>query len=261
MQILHSLLKIPHDLPCASSRACHDEVKRRDLVVYNGAISGEDDEGGAEDDTTLTFVLRAQNGRTCFYGTLRLKYLRSLFKSQEEEEGGESRMGHKTETVNVGCKVLPICDAVSTGSNGSYGSDKDKQRSERTKAVSRMKELLRWAAAAKSSKGGSKAWKALYFRHKVALKAETDDSSSTSSEISFKWDGGSCSSASSVRSPLSLASTSRNDRMVVKNPSRLSVRRQSPELDPNLLGSPKSEDHVRNGQWITTDSEFVVLEL
>lgn len=96
---------------------------------------------------------------------------------------------------------------------------------------------------------------ALYFRHKVALKAETDDSSSTSSEISFKWDGGSCSSASSVRSPLSLASTSRNDRMVVKNPSRLSVRRQSPELDPNLLGSPKSEDHVRNGQWITTDSE------
>ncbi|KAJ8499009.1 hypothetical protein OPV22_009561 [Ensete ventricosum] len=68
-------------------------------------------------------------------------------------------MGHKTETVNVGCKVLPICDAVSTSSNSSYGSDKDKQRSERTKGVSRMKELLRWAAAAKSSKGGSKAWK------------------------------------------------------------------------------------------------------
>ncbi|KAJ8499008.1 hypothetical protein OPV22_009560 [Ensete ventricosum] len=45
--ILWWLLKSPHDLPCAGSRACHDQVKRRDLVVYNGAISGEDDEGGA----------------------------------------------------------------------------------------------------------------------------------------------------------------------------------------------------------------------
>lgn len=157
-QSICSSLLFP-SLTCSSVSSSNAQTKWSGEIwlVYNGAISGEDDEGGAEDDTTLTFVLRGQNGRTCFYGTLRLKHLRSLFKSQEE--GGESRMGHKTETVNVGCKVLPICDAVSTGSNSGYGSDKDKQRSERTKAVSRMKELLRWAAAAKSSKGGSKAWK------------------------------------------------------------------------------------------------------
>ena len=71
-------------------------------------------------------------------------------------------MGHNAESANVGCKVLPVCDAASTGSNGresSDGSEKDVHKGQQRKAVSRMKELLRWAAAAKSHKGGSKGWK------------------------------------------------------------------------------------------------------
>lgn len=73
-------------------------------------------------------------------------------------------MGHETTAVNVGCKVLPICDAAVTPV-ASKGGDRDGEKevgrtSERLTAVARVKqELLRWAAAAKSGKGGSKAWK------------------------------------------------------------------------------------------------------
>ena len=77
-------------------------------------------------------------------------------------ENSELRMGHKADSANVGCKVIPICDAVSTGSNGgdsSDGSEKDVQKGERRRAVSQMKELLTWAAAARSHKCGSKGWK------------------------------------------------------------------------------------------------------
>ncbi|ONK63824.1 uncharacterized protein A4U43_C07F19320 [Asparagus officinalis] len=70
-------------------------------------------------------------------------------------------MGQKSEAVNVGCKVLPICDVATLGSmtSGDVGKGVEKGVQKRRKAVSRMKELVRWAAAAKSAKGGIKAWK------------------------------------------------------------------------------------------------------
>ncbi|XP_029123625.1 uncharacterized protein [Elaeis guineensis] len=157
-------------------------------------------------------------------------------------------MGHKADSANVGCKVLPICDAVSTGSNGgdsSDGSEKDVQKGERRRAVSQMKELLKWAAAARSHKCGSKGWKVLYFRNRVR-------------HPSVK---GGCSSSSSMNSSLSLASISGNDRTLVKNSSNHSGNLRSSECDANMLASPKSEEYVRPGRWITTDSDFVVLEL
>ncbi|XP_038971168.1 uncharacterized protein LOC120104320 [Phoenix dactylifera] len=133
-------------------------------------------------------------------------------------------MGLKADSTNVGCKVLPICDAVSTASNGgdsSDGSDKEVQKGERRRAVSHMKELLKWAAAAKSHKSGSRGWKLSYFRNRVRHPSVE----------------GSCST------------------------SNLSGNLRSSEYDANMLASPKSEEYVRPGRWITTDSDFVVLEL
>lgn len=56
--------------------------------------------------------------------------------------------------VAVGCKVLPTCDVASQGSRsstdiGGEGMEKDVQQ--RRKAVSQMKELVRWAAATQPS--------------------------------------------------------------------------------------------------------------
>ncbi|XP_073105956.1 uncharacterized protein [Elaeis guineensis] len=277
MQILRWMLKLPRDhLGVASTRGRsnrepEDELKPRDLVIYDrdGAPQSwkeelEEKEDEEENKRTFTILTRREDGRTCLYSTLQLKHLRSLYKNQNfwQPENSELRMGHKAESANVGFKVLPICDAVSTGCNGggsSDGSEKDAHKGQQRKAVSRMKELLRWAAAAKSHKGGSKGWKVLYFRKRVDLKAQVDDSSSNSSKVSFRWDVGGCSTSSSVHSPI--ASMSRNDQMWMKNSSNPSAKLQSSECDANMLVSSKSEEYVRTGHWITTDSDFVVLEL
>lgn len=151
---------------------CLDEVKPRDLVIYDRGggyqsskeVSEKEEEVEEENKSTFTILPRRQGSGTRFYSTLHLEHLRSLSSNQNfwYPEKSESRMGHKADSASVGCKVLPICDAVSTSSNGgdsSDGSDKDVHKGERRRAVSQMKELLKWAAAAKSHKGGRKGWK------------------------------------------------------------------------------------------------------
>ena len=92
--------------------------------------------------------------------------------------------------------------------------------------------------------------KVLYFRNKMALKNSLDDDESTSSsKISFRWDVGSCSTSSSVVSPLSLPTVSRIDhQMCVKNASSSAIALHS-------SNSPKTEGCSRGGQWITSDSD------
>ncbi|KAG1361439.1 hypothetical protein COCNU_09G009020 [Cocos nucifera] len=200
-----------------SQRKSEDEVKPRDLVIYNRGGGNQSSKEGEEEDeeqkkSTFTILLRREDSRTCFYSTLHLKHLRSLYRNQNFSfpENSELRMGHKADSANVGCKVLPICDSVSTGSNGgdsSDGSEKDVQKGERRRAVSQMKELLKWAAAAaRSHKGGGKGWKVPYFQNRIRHPLVE----------------GGCSSSSSMDSSLSLASMCRNDRMLAKNSSNLS---------------------------------------
>lgn len=100
----------------------------------------------------------------------------------------------------------------------------------------------------------------LYSRHKLKPEAESPEYSA--GKVSFKWDAGSCSGASSVCSPLSLpsASISRNDHSHIHtgSASRLSFTCEKPRHGPTTstsMGGATGDEHVRNGQWITTDSE------
>lgn len=156
-----------------------------------------------------------------------------------------------------GNKVLPISETTlstsSTNSNDQCVSSekKDRLKGEKTKALSRMKELLRWAAAAKSEKGGKYiSRKVLQFRNRGTLKAVPDDDqlSNDSPKISFRWDVESCSTTSSY-SAISIASSSKHDQ-ILNMPSSNSTPIQQ---------GVRSKS--RKGNWITTDSEFVVLEL
>nr|DAD36985.1 TPA_asm: hypothetical protein HUJ06_007626 [Nelumbo nucifera] len=109
------------------------------------------------------------NAKTCFCSTLNLKRLESFPKVQnwlhslrlkDEDIAREPLMGHNVDLpAHVGKKVLPLCDvptSASTTTNDQCGSleKKGKPKGNKTRSISRMKELLRWAATNKSKKGG-----------------------------------------------------------------------------------------------------------
>lgn len=133
-------------------------------------LRDDESDGGEEDDDDEEEESKESKSTAWFYSTLHLKCIYNTITSYNLLHSfkitGVRKMGHKGEGVTVGCKVLPICDAVSaTGPNGADSggegsSEKEAGRSgERRRALSRMKELIKWAAAAKSHKVGSKAWK------------------------------------------------------------------------------------------------------
>lgn len=172
---------------------------------------------------------------------------------KEDIARGLGIIGQKADSgaAHGGNKVLPISDTALTSSATSASEKKEKVKGDKAKVISRMKELIRWAAASKAEKGGKFiSRKVLQFRQRGALKAIPDDDqfSNESPKISFRWDVESCSTISTSYSAISLASA-RIDPIA----SRLSADSLPPQMTDQCLR--------RKGNWITTDSEFVVLEL
>ncbi|KZV56432.1 hypothetical protein F511_08330 [Dorcoceras hygrometricum] len=130
-------------------------------------------------------------------------------------------------------EVLPTTDQQSSLAN-KMDLFTSLDMKDKTKPVSRMKELLRWAA--KADRGGKYIGKVLHFRSKSASKTVADDYklSNESPKISFRWDEESCSTMSSAYFAISVNSTP------------FHVRDQCV---------------ARTGNWITTDSECKILTL
>lgn len=88
-----------------------------------------------------------------------MKVLRNLFGTTNcISIVKEECMDHKAELAHIGSKLLPIHDTAGSSSMDTYKSDVQLNRK---RAMSRMKELIRWAAATKSEKGANKRWKVL----------------------------------------------------------------------------------------------------
>ncbi|XP_039021425.1 uncharacterized protein LOC120153577 [Hibiscus syriacus] len=152
------------------------------------------------------------------------------------KKGGFIVANHKSDSS----KVSPLSEAQvaisSTNDHHQCGSSNEK-KDKKSKTMSRMKELLRWAASAKSEKGAK-------------LNKKVDGrrlSMSESPKISLRLDVERCSTISSVISGVSMASSTNDE-------ASCSVVSLNSTVIHGL-----NRCSSRRGNWITTDSECKAL--
>lgn len=117
---------------------------------------------------SFALLCRKDIAKSCFYSTINIKRPRTqgfdnmqqywIQKMKKEDVAkGMREIGQKADSssVHAGTKVLPITDATLVEQCSSKPQKKVVSNGEsKTKAKSRVKELLRWAVASKSEKGG-----------------------------------------------------------------------------------------------------------
>ncbi|XP_004292380.1 PREDICTED: uncharacterized protein LOC101311157 [Fragaria vesca subsp. vesca] len=238
--------------------------KRGGVGVYQKTKGFEESTFPCKKFKPFAFLCRKDIAQACFYSTVHLRRLDSIntrqqkqcrarsMKMKKEDIARGLENSNKVDQANVGSKVLPVSDStLSTSTNTSHdqcGASEKKERikGDKTKTLSRMKELIRWAAAAKSAEKGGKyiGRKVLQFRNRGTLKPVPDDDqlSDDSPKISFRWELESCSTTSSAYSAISVASSSKNDQVM-----------NIQSLDTKFQDS----DHwqPKKGNWITSDSD------
>lgn len=114
---------------------------------------------GCENFTLFTILRRRDISKTCFYNTLNLRRVDTTKLMKKEviarglginnNKGLDAAANHVKNT-----KVLPLGDDAlsSRHQRGNEVKGDQKAKSEKTKTLSKMKELVRWAAASKSKK-------------------------------------------------------------------------------------------------------------
>ncbi|KAL6848389.1 hypothetical protein ACP4OV_021683 [Aristida adscensionis] len=196
--------------------------------------------------------------------------------------------GDAVEFEPAACRVLPVIEEEEPeGGEGSPETAAARMEERRKAIVHRMRELLRRAAAAQSAHSRlrsstvatAKKWKRVVRRIKkrgagggatckdqamAPMRQEegrASSASSMSSRSSFSWDTAAAESCSSAMSPGNYSPVlwpgfgASSERQLLHSPAG-SVLRLS-------CGSARfsSDDDERMAHWVTTDSDFVVLEL
>ncbi|XVF21413.1 hypothetical protein REPUB_Repub12eG0088400 [Reevesia pubescens] len=204
MQILQWLFKVAHEQGGKNKEATKDQGKAKDIVLSKHRRSK------SKKFKPFIFLCNKDVAQSCFYSTIyshRRQHWEQSMKMKKEDNARGLVVAHNSDSANhAGNKVLPLSEAALSSSKTtkndqcSTNEKKDKLKGDKTKTMSRMKELLRWAAAAKGRK-------VLQFRNRGALKAvpDTDQLSNIDSpKISFRWDVESCSTTCSAFSGISL---------------------------------------------------------